>query len=211
MLEVRSGLDLVSKSVADRIGYKFSREFEKKVILNAGCDVDAVFTKPEVVEEFFTAMVMRTFMGNMRYEEGGDTMFRPGDETYNLKGYTFCDWNKYTWMMGLRNKTKAFCEGEYCGNRELLPDISNYAMFLYILFEHNDRITPYTHTYAELYALIAQYVKTHDKNVLVSIGATALAEYVDPLHPNSQYVEMDQSIHGKEASGSVRPVLKIWR
>lgn len=208
---VRSGIDLVNKEVAKKIDFKFSRRFEELVKEQVSW---AVLARPEKVEEFFTSMVMRTFLGNMRYEEAGDRKYIPTDPYYNSRGYTFCDWSPYVWHTGLKNKIKAFMSGPFKGNREFLPDICNYAMFCYILLE-NKEINGGRYSYQPIYNRFIDrywdYLNSPNEDTLVVIGATALGEYVYPLHPDTHYTEMDQGKHGRDASGSVRPLLDRWR
>ena len=190
----------VPSHVHQRVGFKFSPEFERGVRR-------AVSSHESDHDIFFDGMRLRTYMGEMRYERDTQNRWQyPGEPFIGKTGYAFCSWPIHVYMRGLRRKIDVFVKGGSdveAGNREFLMDVGNYAAFLYILDDHldNNYHSSIYHKYHHMPILYDFYARLRNKRILVDIGACALREFCDPRHPNSHYHVHDQTL--KTGTGAV--------
>lgn len=193
---------LVSPFVRVAVAYKFSEEFADRVrtvVLSHGSEWE------DGLNAVIAGMLHRLFVGDARYELPRQQWIEPDQEATIGKnwrrGYTLCDWSIETHLRGLRRKIGVFVE---TGNRELLLDICNYAMFLYMLDDgfSGPPLATGMLTYRSLPNLYRVYKEDRLSEVLVEIAATAVMEFDLPLHPKTHFLALDQGIHGTAASGA---------
>lgn len=137
-------------------------------------------TTPRQREEFCKRMSNRREVGFYRYEaETHAFRNRDQEEAFGpdwRHAYMFLDTPASAWLTGMESKSDRYVDS---GNRELLIDVGNYAMY-YLLTGEDD--------YSLRYCM--------------SVLGWAVREFYHPTHPRAHYVDMDQGIDGPGASGS---------
>lgn len=158
------------------LDHKYSLVFEDMIrvsLAKSGVEID-----PYELEWCFNQMRHRIMMGHFRYETHSlidIEQEREIGKDWN-KGYIFFSLSNDEFISGLLNKTKAF---KQYGNGDLLPDIMNYCMFLFMTDDNPTRMMEWV--YIACVAAHARSLKTH---------------------PTYHEKVLDQGIHGHELSGT---------